>query len=94
MRVPIDPTTQFSDHFCCGFSLAESFSTGMARLGDWELDTIIGREHKGAVVSMVDRASKLTRLMLVENKTAQAVALAITQALGCFIEVVLDFKPV
>lgn len=32
-------------------------------LGDWELDTIIGRNHKGAIVSMVDRASKLTKLM-------------------------------
>lgn len=29
-----------------------------SRLGDWELDTIIGREHKGAIVSMVERHSK------------------------------------
>jgi len=31
------------------------------RLGDWEVDTIVGHEQSGAVVSMVDRASKLTR---------------------------------
>ena len=32
------------------------------RLGDWELDTIIGKNHNGAIVSMVDRASKFTKL--------------------------------
>ena len=43
------------------------------RLGDWELDTIIGKGHKGAIVSMVERASKLTKLALVPRKTANDV---------------------
>ena len=43
------------------------------RVGDWELDTIIGRNHNGAIVSMVDRASKFTKLVLVPNKTADIV---------------------
>ncbi|WP_350339709.1 IS30 family transposase [Candidatus Rhabdochlamydia oedothoracis] len=30
-----------------------------ARLGDWELDTVIGAGHKGVIVSMVERTSKL-----------------------------------
>lgn len=51
------------------------------RVGDWELDTIIGRNHNGAIVSMVDRASKFTKLVLVPNKTADIVTLAITEAL-------------
>ncbi|QYF49369.1 hypothetical protein RHABOEDO_001698 [Candidatus Rhabdochlamydia oedothoracis] len=29
------------------------------RLGDWELDTVIGARHKGVIVSMVERTSKL-----------------------------------
>ena len=29
-----------------------------SRLGDWELDTIIGKGHQGAIVSIVDRASE------------------------------------
>nr|WP_220017816.1 hypothetical protein [Candidatus Rhabdochlamydia oedothoracis] len=29
------------------------------RLGDWELDTVIGAGHKGVIVSMVERTSKL-----------------------------------
>ena len=43
------------------------------RLGDWELDTIIGAGQSGAVVSMVDRASKLTMLVKTLGKTAQEV---------------------
>jgi IS30 family transposase len=52
------------------------------RLGDWELDTIIGREHKGAIVSMVERHSKLTRLAKVTRKTAFEVKEALIQRLG------------
>jgi transposase, IS30 family len=51
------------------------------RIGDWELDTIIGKNHKGAIVSMVDRASKYTKLVLVPDKTSGAVTAAITGVL-------------
>ena len=53
-----------------------------SRLGDWEIDTIIGKEHKGAVVSMVDRHSKFTLLAKVSRKTAQEVEDALTSKLG------------
>lgn len=43
------------------------------RLGDWELDTIIGKGHKGAIVSIVDRTSKYTKLAKVLRKTAREV---------------------
>ncbi len=52
------------------------------RLGDWELDTIIGANHKGAIVSMVDRASKFTKLVKIPFKTASEVENAIVKALG------------
>jgi IS30 family transposase len=52
------------------------------RIGDWELDTIIGKDHHGAIVSMVDRASKFSKLMLVPNKTSESVTSAITKSLG------------
>jgi transposase, IS30 family len=51
------------------------------RIGDWELDTIIGKNHVGAIVSMVDRASKFTKLMLVPDKKSDTVSLAINEAL-------------
>jgi IS30 family transposase len=52
-----------------------------SRLGDWELDTIIGREQKGAIVSMVERHSKLTRLAMVKRKTALEVKEALIHRL-------------
>ena len=48
-----------------------------ARLGDWEGDTIVGANHKGAIVSMVDRKSKFTLLALVEKASAKNVNRAI-----------------
>jgi IS30 family transposase len=47
------------------------------RLGDWELDTIIGASGQDVIVSMVERASKLTRLMKVNRKTAERVSEAL-----------------
>ena len=48
------------------------------RVGDWEADTIVGKGHGGAVVSLVDRASKYTLLERVDRKTAAAVGAALT----------------
>jgi IS30 family transposase len=53
-----------------------------SRIGDWEIDTIIGAEHKGAVVSMVDRHSKLTFLAKVSKNTAEKVEKALTGKLS------------
>ena len=52
------------------------------RVGDWEVDTIIGARHRGALVSVVDRRSKFTFLQRVMNKTAAAVGGAILARLG------------
>ena len=52
------------------------------RLGDWELDSIIGTRKKAAIVSMVDRASKLAKLKKVERKTAKNVGEAIVVKLA------------
>jgi len=43
------------------------------RLGDWEADPIIGKNHQQAIVSLVERQSKLTRLAKVERHTEEAV---------------------
>lgn len=43
------------------------------RLGDWEADTLIGKQHHGAVVSLVERKSQFTLLGHVVHKTAEAV---------------------
>ena len=40
------------------------------RFGDWEADTIIGARHKGGIVSVVERKSKLLRLHKLATKEA------------------------
>lgn len=52
------------------------------RLGDWEGDTIIGANHKGAIISYVDRCSKFTVLKLVARKTSDLVAQNTIEKLG------------
>jgi IS30 family transposase len=52
------------------------------RFGDFELDTIVGANHQGAIVSIVDRASKYTYLNLVAQGTAENIRVAITQKLA------------
>jgi len=52
------------------------------RIGDWELDTIIGSSNTGAIVSMVDRGSKYTKLAIVPTKTASEVTNALIKKLG------------
>ena len=43
------------------------------RLGDWEVDTLIGRRHKQAIVTLTERKSRFTLLGKVTHRTAQAV---------------------
>ena len=52
-----------------------------SREGDWELDTIIGKNHKQAIVSMNERVHRLIYLYKVETKDAESVADAITRTL-------------
>jgi IS30 family transposase len=51
------------------------------RLGDWEVDTIIGKGHRQAIVSLTERKSRLALLRKVERKTAQGVAEAVIELL-------------
>jgi transposase, IS30 family len=53
-----------------------------SRIGDWELDTIIGSQHRGALVSMAERKSKLVRLALVHSCKSGEVACAIEASLA------------
>ena len=52
------------------------------RIGDWEADTIVGKGHSGAVVSLVDRASKYSLLGQVDKKTKEAVGSTSIRLLG------------
>ena len=51
------------------------------RLGDWEADTIIGKGRRGAIVTLVERKSRLTLLEKIDEQTATATETAIVRAL-------------
>lgn len=51
------------------------------RVGDLEVDTIIGSNHNGAILSIVDRKTKLTILSLLPHNTAENVSLAMISSL-------------
>ena len=49
------------------------------RIGDWEADTIIGRNHKGAMVTLVERKSKYTLIRKINRKTSLLLNSAISE---------------
>jgi len=57
------------------------------RIGDFEIDTVIGKHHIGALVTVVDRKSKFTLIKKVSSKRAEEV----TKAL---VEMLLPLKPI
>lgn len=46
------------------------------RVGDWEIDTMIGKNHVGAMVTIVERKTLFTLTAAVPNKSAEAVTAA------------------
>ncbi len=52
-----------------------------SRIGDWEADTVIGKNHKEAIVTLVDRHSKKALLKKVQSRTKEAVTKAIIELL-------------
>ena len=47
-----------------------------SRIGDWEIDTVIGKDHQGALVTIVDRVSKVAVIAKVPTKHADGVTAA------------------
>jgi len=51
------------------------------RVGDWEVDTIVGKGHRQAIVSLTERKSRLVLLRKVERRTADLVSDAVIDLL-------------
>ena len=47
-----------------------------SRIGDWEIDTVIGKGHSGALVTIVERVTKFTVSAQVNSKSAEDVTRA------------------
>jgi len=52
------------------------------RLGDWEVDTIIGKNHRGVLLTLCERKSRFTLLRRVGQKSADLVANAMIDLLS------------
>jgi len=55
-----------------------------SRLGDWEVDTVLGKLGSGAIVTLAERKSRLYLVQYVLAKTATAVADAIINLLASY----------
>jgi IS30 family transposase len=53
-------------------------------VGHWECDTVIGANHKGAIVTMVERKSGFGVIVKVAHKTSDLVSRAIVEGLQPF----------
>ena len=51
------------------------------RVGDWEIDLVLGKKHKGAIVTIVDRLSLMTLIGKVASKHAKHVTAMTTSLL-------------
>jgi len=54
------------------------------RIGDWEVDTIVGKGHRQAIVSLTERKSRLVLLRKVDRRTADLVSGAVIDLLQPF----------
>ncbi|MFT7562193.1 MAG: IS30 family transposase [Flavobacteriales bacterium] len=59
-----------------------------SRIGDWEIDTMIGKGHSGALVTIVERVTKFTVSAQVNSKSAADVTKATIALLKPFKDVV------
>ena len=50
-------------------------------MGDWELDTVIGRPGGAVLVAAVERKTRFSVIALAPNKTAEAVKSTLLEAL-------------
>lgn len=55
-----------------------------SRVGDWEADLVIGKGHKGAIVTLAERRSRLYLALPIASKTKELTTAAITLLLTSF----------
>ena len=55
-----------------------------SRVGDWEADLVIGKNHQGAIVTLAERRSRLFLALPILRKTAELTTRAITTLLAAW----------
>jgi IS30 family transposase len=60
------------------------------RYGDWEIDTIVGKNNKGAIVTLVERKSAFTLMAKLSSKNADELASIVVNLMAPYKEKVLS----
>jgi IS30 family transposase len=60
------------------------------RYGDWEIDTIVGKNNKGAIVTLVERKSAFTLMAKLSGKNADELARTVVNLMAPYKEKVLS----
>ena len=60
------------------------------RVGDWEIDTIVGKNNKGAIVTIAERTTAFVLIAKLNGKNAQELAEAVVKLMMPFKELVLS----
>ncbi|MDO8846265.1 MAG: hypothetical protein Q7U98_06050 [Methylicorpusculum sp.] len=55
-------------------------------MGDREIDTVIGKNHQGVLVTLLERVSKLTLIKKVPSKHAEVVTKSAIQLLTPYLD--------
>ena len=63
---------------------------GKQRYGDWEIDTIVGKNNKGAIVTLVERKSAFTLMAKLNGKNADELAKTVVNLMAPYKEKVLS----
>ncbi len=59
-----------------------------SRIGDWEVDTLVGKNHRGAILSIVERKSLFVLIQKLSGKFADETRKSVINALAPFKEAV------
>lgn len=60
------------------------------RVGDWEIDTIVGKGNKGAIVTIAERATAFVLIARLNGKNAMDLARAVVRLMAPFKDLVLS----
>lgn len=74
---------------CVSIDLRPAIVDAKSRIGDWEIDTITGKNGKGHMITIVERKSKLTLIERVPDKQSDDMAKAIIKLLRPYKDKVL-----
>lgn len=54
------------------------------RIGDWEIDTIVGKNNKGAIVTIAERVTDFVLIEKLDSKSAKGLAKAVVKLMAPF----------